>query len=556
MQKQTATPAAARLGESTKDRSEGGKDAEADHDDSEHREKAASRYLDIAKNTAGRSSTIAVLWLAAVLVIWWSIELAVSARVETIREAAAAYREADVELGDVKQQEDKAAGLASVELKQLATRKNAAATKRDAAGKKLTQENVEPVDFQLPGFQKFRVPPAIAPAVLSFIILLLALYLTVVRRRTFLFLGRGLRIMLGELRTPMAKIGDVLCPRVWSITPLPRRSGVVVSSNNFANALGWRSPQQAVPIGILVFWVTLFALQLRLTTLGTDLVQPFVELSLSGTTTGYVRKTGLLALYVAMLLTTVSLGICWFLPSTVPDDILEPDAEIKFERRHFAAHITVGLTAFILTSIMPVRTTGTLRRLSRVFGLSRNPRFREQAALAAASGADGLRLSARSRLVRLVQFGRIVGTRNAKVKVLDSVESPAAMTGNSRVIPVRNCVSVICEHAARSALVNRQFELAMTILLEGIKMDLEFKRRACISMASTPRVPAVSIRLYDMVARESVHAGNREWLEKLMTFINDNGLSSAFSTRKEKWTNPKNKWHRSVISQGRSSKVG
>lgn len=136
------------------------------------------------------------------------------------------------------------------------------------AEKDLTTARSAVVEFNLPALPKFEVPLQVAPAFLSAIVLLLAIYLTIMRGRTFCYLGRGMRILRDDLKNPIEQIGDVLSPRYWWIAPLPRKPGASVSAEEFSIALGWNLPAQAKPVTIIFFWLVLLSIQLRLTVTG------------------------------------------------------------------------------------------------------------------------------------------------------------------------------------------------------------------------------------------------------------------------------------------------
>ncbi len=539
----------------------------------EHYQKTAYRYLDIARATVAHTSTIAILWLVAIIVCWWSIEQDIEQHNQNAEEVSRSYPEVAGKYKD-KQRRDLVNTLRNKELNNECNSDDCVETIFQVSKQKVEQTRSGTIDFQLPTFSPFKVPTRIAPAVLSGIILLLAIYLSLMRERTFRYLGRALRILRGDLKTPMEKIGDVLSPRSWWVPPLPRKSGEIVSSEDFSVALGWCRPEEVSKVLVLLFWMVLFLIQLRLTLSGVSFIEEITRTAVLRAEANLPLERALVGVYWAFLGMTVSLGVRWLWSGHVPDSVLSPKDEIKGSRRRFLLHTGAGLALAILASS---QTLHLVRSLTLPH-ISRHPRFRKQRPFANLLGADGLRLNPRSKVIHLINDGHIVGVRNSRVGKMQPVDNLWSLVNDTGNHIDKSAVSVGTEFASRELLKLNQTELAFQILMQGIKKDIAFKKSAGIIRTDKARrrkprrrhrlkpriakavaskekpgvhplpkpVPVVTVRLYDFVARNSVALNKPKWLMLLLALIKDQGLSDVLGDRVSKWVDPKSKWHRDV----------
>ena len=109
-------------------------------------------------------------------------------------------------------------------------------------------------------------------------------------------------------------------------------------------------------------------------------------------------------------------------------------------------------------------------------------------------------------------------------------------------------------------------------LLDAIRLDYTFKKKANLftnidtrraterkrriqtpltkksALLQQPRtIPSVSIHLYDKFAKEAIITGHREKIKELVKFMDENSLSSTFTGRVEKWSDPKSKWSTKIL---------
>ena len=99
------------------------------------------------------------------------------------------------------------------------------------------------------------------------------------RNRTFRYLAQALRILRFKLEDPMDKVGEIFGPRNWWVAPLPRKDGELVTSDDFAVALGWNHAQNATILQVALFWLLLLGIQLRVTYMGVAFLYEFVASS-------------------------------------------------------------------------------------------------------------------------------------------------------------------------------------------------------------------------------------------------------------------------------------
>lgn len=583
--------------------------------DKDHWQKTADRYLDVARTSASRTSTIVLLWFVAIILCYADMRHQIFQHEEVLKEAKGALIK-----------ESSGRNYAIKEIEKIKEDKKDTADHHDdfeVYGKSEDQETTceeelnkktgknwfiiqscrekgikyqikeldakrsAPVKFQFPPIEGFDVPLFFAPAVLSLIILLLVMYLTFIRNRTFRYLGRALRIQRDNLGVSIEKIGDVLSPRHWWLAPLPQKPGTLVTADEFAIALGWRYPSQASSILIFLFWLALILLQF-------DLIMTHITLQQSLYKNDYIAEYlkgeipfmhAFSAAYFIVLGMTASYTFWWFRPGVVPDDIPNPDTEIQAERRQLLVHLSAGFTMVLIANSGMLQ--GLKYRVSR-FAQKRIPRYRTRRSLVKTPGLPGLLLNGKSNVVHFTNRGQIVGIRDLNPSTLWRLEINALFTKPDTYLN-RSVISVASEYIGKEFFEKNQVEDGLNALMRGIEQDLSYKKKAGLyqgvntkrkkprkkrslferagkrlnssakgaQQQDVQRYPVISLRLYDLFAKEAVRANKPESIRQLIVFIKENGLADAFKERITKWTNPESKWYRDLSKYGlRSSNVG
>lgn len=462
------------------------------------------------------------------------------------------------------------------------------------------------VKFQLPALPSFKLSIFVAPVVLSFILLGLAFYIALMRDQTFTYLGRALSILRGELKTPIEKVGDVMSPRNWWIVPLPKISSPIVANEEFAKALGWSYPSQAHSFLIISFWLAHVILQSYLIYLSIHFYVDFLEKDAGGAGI----EPGILISFVLMIFClgiTIAIIVLWFRPNTVPGEILRPEEEIEKGRRYFFTVVGKGSAITLISYMLTIYQLGdTKTKLYKSKNLFvhplRKPRFRKKEPFVSVNSYQlrGLLLYPFTKPpVRIPAYitnmatkantantANLVGMRRSQlpkelkysllksgllVRDLLKKLEPSELIDNSSIRINRSIVSASYEFAAKALFNNNQSENAFKVLMTGMEQDLKYKQRAKLSRGindhrnkprkrkqSLPKIVpgqlnwnrelTVSIRLYDLFAKEAVRNERSEWIEcQLIPFIEANGLDSVFEHRIAKWTNPESKWYRDLM---------
>ncbi|MBP6131377.1 hypothetical protein [Thauera sp.] len=520
--------------------------------------------METARGAASRTGPIAILWLVAVAVSWWSIESEVIA--QTVKAASATreysfaakrYQEAKESLQahelrtdakDDAKDESKRAELTAAE-KQL-----------DNATSMLQASRTGTVEFKLPTFPGFKVGTKIAPGILSAIVLILALYLTRMRATTCRYLALALRIRRRDFQEPMETIGEVLGPRLWWIAPLPKRSGQVVSANDFAHALGWHQPKNAARWQVFLFWLVLLAIHLRTTYLGVAFLHEFVGSSLLRGAVDVTLVNALQAIYVLLFGLSASLAFGWLRPRSVPDEPIEFPSETHQERREALTHLRNAAVLVVASHASTVRLFSAI--LSRSF--RRVPRFkRARRPLTSVAGADGLRNNHRSAVLHVAIQGHLVGLRNARVG--DWKDTPVDASSFQVSKPNRSSISPTAEFAAKALIAAGKVDDGLRLLLRAIYDDFSFKLRAGLLWLPTQRrrkprrrrrepgplsashtsppkgqlerpIPAVSVRLYDLLAKEAIRGNRADILNELGSFVAKQNMTAALGSRTSAWS--------------------
>jgi len=519
----------------------------------------AARYLDVAKAAAGRTGAIALLWLATVAISWWSIEHELSVQSKRAADASIEYNTAAQRFEEAQGDVRKSSPPDGAEEK---AKKAEEALSR--AGKELNESRLGTVEFKLPTFPGFRVSTRVAPALLSAIILLLAVYLTFMRERAFRYLALALRLLRIDLKDPMERIGEVLGPRSWWVAPLPKEHGIYLAPEDFAVALGWARPTSAPILWIALFWLALIAIQLRVTYMAVSFLSEFISSAFLRNVANVPLVATLQGLYVMLFGITMSLGFWWLRAGAVPDYEKDPDAEQMISRRRFIAHARDGL---VLALVSNSKVTYWFRTFALPF-LRHQPRFRApKASFTKTTEADGLRVNSRSNVVHLAKDGHITGLRDRRAGLWVNV--PATLENAVGARSARSSLSPISEYVAKSLLRVGRSDAALSLLLLGIREDLAFKKKAGITRflnhrRAKPRrrqkasgirevkqkqaqravidsqaVPVVSVRLYDMLFNEAVRLGRADVISELLLLIESNKLSPIFESRTIAWEEAK-----------------
>jgi hypothetical protein len=516
--------------------------------------------VEIARSTAQKTGAIAVLWLMAVGISWWSIESEIEAKTKKVTLAASEFSAAFKRHQDARYSLDEAqrrTGSDAKVLEEKTTTVDEASKSLDGARKSFLEAKESTIKFKLPTFPEFEIPTRAAPGILSAIVLALAGYLVFMRERTFRHLALGLRVMRARLREPMDRIGEVLGPRTWWMAPLPRRSGEVVTSEEFACALGWQRPENAARSTIGLFWLALLAIQLRVTQLGVGFLREFNVSPDSGINLHLV--SGLQSLYVLIFGISASLAVTWFRPKSVPDGDFDVAREELEARR--AALLRLRDAGIVLAFVLLIPrveriASGEAARLFR-----RMPRFRKRAPGTPAAGADGLRLNPRSAIVHLAMAGRLVGLRSGRTGAWK--DSPAGLAAVSDSRMDRSSVSPIAEFGARRLLAEGSIDAGLQLLQRAIAEDLAFKQSAGLvrsagerrakprrrrthaaaarhqvlpRTAPAGRAPTVSVRLYDLLAEQAIRGNRLPALSALIDFVQKNELAPALGSRVSTWS--------------------
>ena len=418
--------------------------------------KTAQRYLDIAKTTISQTSTVGILWLVAIIVAWWSIELEMWTLKGQMEKAAKIVKTTYSTLAQEERKKiaqgqafdiphsfskdrrylpmsDDTQGHVAISKEDSKSSNTRALTQKDgkcesidcyeARSDKKYQKYAEvkggTVEFNLPTFSKFKVPTQVAPLVLVGIILLLAIYMTFMRMRAFRYVSRGLQIYKADTKTPLQELGDILAPRSWWIAPLPGRPGECVLPEEFASCLGWSNPKEASRVLVALFWLTLFLIQIRLVTSGSYFIQEIIRADLfiksieEAINLEHSKPVNhalwvLVGMYWMFFGMTISLGVRWFWPGAIPDAYQEPRIEICRSRRTFLIHATVGVAlAIVMSSNLPKTLSMTL---SHALPHVRRPRYRKKRVTTTVKETeDGLLLNPKSGVIHAHSHGHVVG---------------------------------------------------------------------------------------------------------------------------------------------------
>lgn len=520
----------------------------------DYRYKAANRYLDISRTTASRTGPIAILWLVAIMVTWLAIEEGIDS--EHTKKIIETYSNASAELHYFKEK--------------LATEENTKdnlLAKEDAkkdAKKNFDIVKVEKVEFKLPTFPSFKISTKFAPALLGVIILTLALYLTLMRERAYRYLGNALRILRVDLNIPMKNIGDALGPRTWWITPLPRKSDGLVSTDDFAMALGWHSPLQANALWIGIFWFVMIGIQLRLTYIGFDYIGEFAKYNLIEKAFSNQFVFFIQAIYIVLFGTTASLGIWWLKPGNVPDRLLDPRAEMRVARRQFLVHLGSGcMVAFLVNK----PTLYALKSISMpILGL--NPRFKRRRSNPRSNvlqtKSRGLHINQKTKIAHyILDSGQLLGVSMINEKNLVPVKFKDLMPPPYYPRAHITRASATFELTALKYIKNQDHKSACDALMAGIQYN-KIKNKE------------PDFRLYDLLAGLSVRYNLPYYLNELReileTFAKDGLIRRskarkhrspllqfsqkikknldkhvseiAISSRLSKWQDSNSKWHK------------
>lgn len=579
--------------------------------------KTTQRYLDIARTTLSQTSMVATLWLAAVIIAWWSIEQEIGLRSAELRayttqyiDAYKAYEEQQKDCRDQSKKEDDNTHNTSNRIyKKIDVCERTSAHRERTSEAKLAynQAKNSTIEFNLPTFSKFRAPTQLAPLVLTVIILSLASYMAFMRERVFRYLSKALRNFKEAQKLPLQKIGDVLAPRPWWIGPLPNKSGEFVSSEEFASSLGWSNHKEVSFVFIGTFWFILLLIQFLLIIDGASFnheirrieqLEPLESMST-------VLVSGL---YWCLFGMTVSLAVHWFLPASIPDACLQPRDEINHSRRMFLIHISTGIALALV-----VRGSVENVFLKAVHQV-RRPRYRKkQFHTTTRAPKNGLLINPKSGVVHAVHGGNVIGldhpkhySDKPKLEHWHLFEELAALSFTTS-LPKRNSAagapfgilphanqshtSIVSELVFHQALNKQEYKTALAVMTRGIEQDIIFKRKARIvreidtgvgalkNSRRKPRkrhkgvsqmpsasanqeqdkiewIPRVSFRLYDLIAKSSVQLGQPDWMNKMLLIIEQHKLQTLFKDRIAKWKDTNSQWHRGITNQGRSSNVG
>lgn len=524
----------------------------------EHHRRAADRSTEFAKAAAGKTGTVSILWLVAVAICWSSIEAEVATQTSQVAGVASEYEEASRKFNEA---EDRLIRLSPNEPTYAARQQQltAADMSLKSATAKLAAAKTSTVEFKLPTLPSFQVATTLAPGVLSAVILFLAIYVSVMRSRAFMYLARSLSILRSKLNEPIERVGELVGPRPWWAAPLPRRDGHTVTAAEFAVALGWTVPKRASLVAISAFWMILICIQLRLTYMGLAFSQEFVASPLLRNAGSSLLFDVAQAAYVGFMTATLSIAALWLKPAVVPDYANVADEELA-ERRAVLRH---ARNALVVATVLNGRLSMTLLRATAALRRVR-PRFRiPLPARTTADGPDGLRYNPKSHVVHVVSSGVLRAVRSNQVGAWKDV--PLTALDEPRMAASKSSHSESVRTGAAFLFSLAKEDAAFGWLLSGIQTDFHMKKRAGIvrplktrrekgrhrsSFSAKSRqpvypfsaasmrgafVPVVDVLLYDLVAREAKHRNRPDVLGELFAFIETHGLSESLAKRKAYW---------------------
>lgn len=342
--------------------------------------KLPGQYAALARELAKSGGRNILLWIAALVVLWWTVELYAMSTSKNLKAAGVELDRASQSLGRlVKAQQElnvaidkhnkaKKAGKIGDQLPADQLNKTNAAIK--ALGDEIAKETPkleaarqafekakqpEHVDFKspVPGTETFRLPYSVAPIVWAGLLVGVFAYICTLRWRVFEFALRAFRTPAGAANT--VELDDTLAPAPWWMFPVPLVEAPG-ETDRLRHLFGvGLSARSQYPLLLCLGVAALLALHFRVNQLAQDvhaLVNP-VEAAISNTELGsaYVSprvnarrmdnspealapilSKGLLAL-------NLSLALWWLWPRKLRS-VSVPQLEPVFTRR-----TAIGLSA-------------------------------------------------------------------------------------------------------------------------------------------------------------------------------------------------------------------
>jgi len=383
--------------------------------------------LNRARDTGRSANTIAIAWLAALIIIWFFGIEPIDRRVEDLVGRTARAKSIN------KTRESTRRNLATPG-KELRRRQELLEQYRteliaiDAERLELKKKTTIP--FKVPGFE-VPVPPAYAPFLWSIFLLGLSAYLLRTRSTIFNAVSRAIRLR-GSIGTDPETMARAV-PLPWWIAPVPSRDGRVVTANDLHSTIGLREASHGSMIAVVAALALLFLLQLRMTWLALVISRRI----------GVAREN--IAIPAGAMAITVLIAFAawrWLqFKAAVPDHHPREDEQGGISRR--TALVAAGL-AIIAAGMKPAQPLLD-------FVLRRNPRYRRWSPYELSFALAEIKpLPFLERLRRPDKIGNFLRSRlsNTTLQLLASSPEPAL---NAIVDDVNNVLKTIDPHQLASA---------------------------------------------------------------------------------------------------------
>jgi hypothetical protein len=422
--------------------------------------KLPGQYMAMSKDMAKSGGRNILLWMIALVVLWWTIELYAintkktleAARTEldranqTVGQLAKAQRELNAKVG--KHEASKKTGKRADRLteEQLAEAKAALKALGDDMTKavprletaNLTFEHASQPDFidfkpPVPGSEMFRLPYSVAPIVWASLLLGVIVYVCMIRWRVFEFALRSFHTPLGA--NMPAALDDTLAPAAWWMFPVPLVDASA-DKHHLRHLFGVSTRQKdQYPFLLCVGIAALLALHFRVNQLSQDihaLVNPAQFAIAKGKDVGIYAQVGddarrmdnspeALApiLSQGLLALNLSLVLWWLWPRALRSHPVPQLEQVITRRMALGSSVAIGLglAGGVLTHTRKVgdNVAASMQRTLSRLHLIRNPRYRRKTSRhTQVSWDDGLYLNPASGVIHVVSNGLLLGVSRFK----------------------------------------------------------------------------------------------------------------------------------------------
>ncbi|NGZ11148.1 MAG: hypothetical protein CV088_17500 [Nitrospira sp. LK70] len=553
----------------------------------EHRKHLADQYLLLARDTTQSSAKFAIAVLAPLVLIWVVNLESLPERIDSVVSARSDYEQRNQIVEDTE-------GATNEEVrKKLDERKDEAKKEYDKLQKKLEEASqVELLGLKIP------VPPHFLAPFWGVVLVLLMWHIANSRRRATSLIARAARIYRYELPVSAHMLGDRACGMPFWLAPLPLEKGTHLTAKEFRRAIGWDKTHLLHYRGVLVLLTVVLLIHLRVAWIGFELAAAEGKIaraegsSYSQSVSRYKVPTTIRFYNVLLLGIDLGLILMWLRPRPVPDtyprdrDPYRRDP-YRCERRVFLKRsVSLALGVSVLAhGCWTIRNDLSMRStVLRIPGLSlfsrRNPRFvsNKKSPLLTTTLRHGFYMNTRSNIAHYVNESR---TGNVFVGVRQGERPNQLSQAQLQPISTQTLGSLGGDRRAHLSVSSISFELLATRLardghfddacetfLTGIRHDLRYKRasnriekefsrdkqdnRTSQQIRREPRadrLPRVSYRLYDLLAKLSVQSNKPQYLERATRLIKLENLSPLFVSRIQKWQQPEGKWWRKAVKR-------